>query len=58
MLFKTYFSSAAENLLIKNFYGKNTINNDLITYLRQNFSQFSSLIHVKLNNNTMYKIGK
>jgi hypothetical protein len=32
--FNTYFSSAAESLLIKNFPGKNTINNnDPITYL-------------------------
>jgi len=31
--FNTYFSSAAENLLIKNFSGKNTINNnDPISY--------------------------
>jgi hypothetical protein len=54
--FNTYFSSSAENFLIKNFSGKNTINNDPITYLRQNFSQFSSLI--KLNNTTTYEIGK
>jgi len=32
--FNSYFSSLAENLLIKNFSGKNTINNnDPITYL-------------------------
>ena len=32
--FKTYFSSAAENLFLKNFSGKNTINNkDSISYL-------------------------
>jgi len=31
--FNSYFSSAAENLLIKNFSGNNTINNnDPITY--------------------------
>jgi len=33
------FSSVAAILLMKNFYGKNTINNnDPITYLRQNLS--------------------
>jgi hypothetical protein len=43
--------------LLKNFSGKNTIkNNDPVTYLRQNFSQFSSSI--KLNNTTTYEIGK
>jgi len=32
--FNCYFSSVAENLLIKNFSGKNTINNnDPVTYL-------------------------
>jgi len=32
--FNSYFSSVAENLLIKNFSGKNTTNNnDPITYL-------------------------
>jgi hypothetical protein len=56
MLFNTYFSSAAENLT-KNFSGKNTTNNnDTITHLGQNFSQFSSSI--KLNNTTTYEIGK
>ena len=54
--FNTYFSSAAENLLINNFYGKDTNNNDPVTYLWQNFSQFSSSI--KLNNATTYEIGK
>ena len=53
--FNAYFSSATENL-IKNSCGKNTINNDQISYLRQNFSQFSSSI--KLNNTTTYEIGK
>jgi hypothetical protein len=57
MLFNTYFLSAAENLLTKNFSGKNTTNNnDPITYLGQNFSQFSSSI--KLNNTTTYETGK
>jgi len=32
--FNSYFSSVAENLLIKNFSGKNTTNNDPITYDR------------------------
>jgi len=36
--FNTYFSSIAENILNKNFSGKNTINNnDSISYLCQNF---------------------
>jgi hypothetical protein len=51
--FITYFSSAAENLLIKNFSGKNTTNNvDPLMYLRQNFSQSFSLI--KFNNTTTH----
>ena len=55
--FNTYFSFAAENLLNKNFSGKNTINNnDPISYLRQNFRQSSSTI--KLSNTTTYEIGK
>ena len=55
--FNSYFSSVAENLIIKNFSGKNTINNnDPITYSRQNFRQFSSSI--KLNNTTTREIGK
>jgi hypothetical protein len=38
-VFNSYFSSVAENLLIKNFSGKNTINyNDPISYLQQNLS--------------------
>ena len=54
--FNSYFSSVAENL-IKNFSGKNTINNnDPITFLRQNLSQLSSSI--KLNNTTSHEIGK
>jgi len=53
----TYFSSAAENLLIKNFSGKNTINNnDPISYSWQNFRQSSSTI--QLSNTTTYEIGK
>jgi hypothetical protein len=36
--FNTYFSTVAENLLTKNFSGKNIINNkDSISYLHQNF---------------------
>ena len=36
--FNTYFSSVAENILNKNFSGKNTMNNnDSISYLRHNF---------------------
>jgi hypothetical protein len=55
--FNSYFSSVAENLLIKNFSGKNTINNnDPITYLRQNLSQLSSSI--KLDNTTTHEIDK
>jgi hypothetical protein len=55
--FNSYFSSVAENLLIKNFSGKNTINNyDPITYLQQNLSHLSSSI--KLNNTTTHEINK
>ena len=55
--FNTYFSSAAENLLIKSFSDKYTMNNiDPVTYLRQNFIRVSSSI--KLNNTTTYEIGK
>ena len=55
--FNRYFSSVAENLLIKNFSGKNTINyNYPITYLQQNLSQLSSSI--KLNNTTTHEIDK
>jgi hypothetical protein len=54
--FSTYISSAAENF-IKNFSGKNTINNnDTIPYLQQNFRQSSSTI--KLSSTTTYEIEK
>jgi hypothetical protein len=53
----TCFSSVAENLLLKNFSGKNTINNnDSISYLRQNFKQFFATI--QLRNTTTYEIQK
>ena len=52
----TYFSSVAENLLIKNISGKNTINiNDSISYLRQNFRQSFSAIQLR-NTYEMKKI--
>jgi hypothetical protein len=55
--FNTYFSTAAENLLIKNFSGKNIINNkDSIFYLHQNFRQSFSIM--KLRNTTTYEIEK
>jgi hypothetical protein len=55
--FNTYFSSAAENLRTKIFFGKNTVNcNDPLSYLRQNFRQSSSTI--KLSNTTTYEIEK
>ena len=55
--FNTCFSSVAENLLTKNFSGKNTINNnDSISYLRQNFRRSLSTIQVR--NTTMYEIEK
>jgi hypothetical protein len=51
----TYFSSVAENLLIRNFLGKNIINNkDAISYLHQNFRQ--SFSTMKLINTTTYEI--
>ena len=56
--FNSYFSSVAENLLIKNFSGKNTTNNnDPITYLQQNLSQQLSS-SIKLNDTTMHEINK
>jgi hypothetical protein len=55
--FNTYFSSAAENLLIKDFSGKNIINNkDSISYLHQNFRQSYSVM--KLSNTTTYETEK
>ena len=57
MHLKTYFSSVAENLLIKIFQEKNVINNDdAISYLHQNFRQFFSAM--KLRNTTAYEIEK
>ena len=53
----TYFSSVAENLLTKNFSGKNIINNkDAISYLHQNFRQ--SFSTMKLRNTTTYETEK
>jgi hypothetical protein len=50
------FLSVAENL-IKNSSGINTTNNiDPLTYVRQNFSQFSS--PMKLKNTTTHEIDK
>jgi hypothetical protein len=55
--FSTYFSSVAENLLIKNFSGKNTINNkDAISYSHQNFRQ--SFFFFLLRSTTTYEIEK
>jgi hypothetical protein len=53
--FNTYFSSVAENLLIKNFSIKNiTTNKDSISYLHQNFIQ--SFLTMKLRNTTTHEI--
>ena len=55
--FNTYFSSVAENLLIKNFSRKNIINNkDAMFYLHQNFRQSFSMM--ELRNTTTYEIEK
>jgi len=55
--FNTYFSSVAENLLIKNFSVKNTVNNNYsISYLRQNFRRSFSTIQV--GNTSMFEIEK
>ena len=55
--FNTYFSSVAENLHLKNFQGKNIFNSkDTISYLHQNFSQFSSTM--QLGNTTPFEIEK
>jgi len=55
--FNTYFLSVAENLLTKNFPGKNTTNNiDPLTYLRQNFKHIYS--QMKLKNTTTCEIDK
>ena len=52
--FNTYFSSVAENM---QFQGKNIFNSkDAITYLHQNFSQFSSTMN--LGNTTPFEIKK
>jgi hypothetical protein len=52
-----YFLSVAENLFIKHFSGKNTINNkDSISHLHQNFRQ--SFSTMKLRNTTTYEIEK
>ena len=49
--FNTYFSSVAEILLIKNFLGKNNVNNnDSRSYLHQNFRQTFST--TQLSNTT------
>jgi hypothetical protein len=38
--FNTYFSSVADNLIIKSFFKKNTTNEkDPLIYLRQNFTK-------------------
>ena len=55
--FNTCFSSVAENWLIKNLSGKNTINNnDSISYLHLNFRQ--SFLTIQLRNTTMHEIEK
>ena len=55
--FNSYFTSVADNLLIKNFSkSKITNNDDPMIYLQQNFSHFHSPI--KLNNTTTYEINK
>jgi hypothetical protein len=49
--FNTSFSSVAENLLIKHFSGKNTINNkDSVPYFHQNFRQ--PFLTIELRNTT------
>jgi hypothetical protein len=55
--FNTYFSSVAENLLIKNFLGINISNTiDAISYLHQNFRQSFSTI--RLRNTTTFETEK
>jgi hypothetical protein len=55
--FNTYYSSVAENLLIKNFSGNTITNNtDSISYLHQNFIQ--SFSTMELRNTTTYEIEK
>jgi len=55
--FNNYFSSAAENLLIKNFPANNNAKFlDPLTYLQQNFSH--PFLRMKLNNTTTHKIDK
>jgi hypothetical protein len=54
--FNAYFSSVAENLLIKNFSGKNIINNnDSISYLHQNFRRSFSTVQLS---STTYEVEK
>ena len=55
--FNLHFLLVAENLLIKNFYGKNTNNHvDPLSYLQQNFRHFS--IPMKVNNTTAHEIDR
>jgi len=55
--FNSHFLLVAENLLIKNFYGKNTNNHiDPLSYLQQNFRHFS--IPMKVKNTTTHEIDR
>ena len=54
--FNAYFTSVADNLLIKNFSKiETTNNNDPMTYLRHNFKHCHS--QIKLNNTTTHDIN-
>jgi hypothetical protein len=56
-VFNIYFSSVAENLLIKKFPGKNISNTkDAISYFYQNFRQ--SFSTMKLRHTTKFEIEK
>jgi hypothetical protein len=54
--FNYHFCSVSENLITKIFFGKNTTNDNPLTYLRQNFIQ--SFPAIRLNNTTIHEISK
>jgi hypothetical protein len=55
--FNNYFSSVAEKLLLRNYFGEpSVINKDFLSYLHQNF--YHSFPKMKLSNTNAYEIEK
>jgi hypothetical protein len=55
--FNSYFSTVAKDLITKNFSGKTPfINNDPLTFLRQNLNK--SFPYIKLKNTTTFEISE